>query len=262
MLPVFSKAFVGVRYTYTHFNTDSSSQFSRDYFHSTELWGGYNFGRLQVMAFVPYLSIHKRSDDGDVNTSGMGDIILLGNYQLYSTPDTMAWRQTFWLGGGVKLPTGQSMIAMDDPEFNVGEFTGTPGTGSIDYLLTANHQITFGNGGVVSNLTYRVNSTNDQQFRYGNRTYFSSSYFHSWIYGTLTFRPSLGVNLVLNTANRFQDQKVENSDGYVFTGMAGVNVQRNKIGLAINAFQPLSQDIYRGLTQLKERVSVALTYSF
>jgi len=70
LLPTFSKAFLSVRYSYSHFNTDSTSQYSRDYFHTTELWGGYNLGKIQVIAFVPYVSIHKLSDDGDSNDEG------------------------------------------------------------------------------------------------------------------------------------------------------------------------------------------------
>src|SRR5271170_6250708 len=84
VLPTYSNAFFGIRYTYSHFKTDSGSQYSRDYFHTTELWGGYKVGKFMVMAFVPYISIHKLSDDGDINSSGLGDITLLGNYQVYS----------------------------------------------------------------------------------------------------------------------------------------------------------------------------------
>jgi hypothetical protein len=267
LLPTFSKAFVGVRYSYAHFQTDSSSQFSRDYFHTTEIWGGYNFGKVQVMAFVPYLSIHKLSDDGVINSSGIGDITLLGSYQLFSK--TKAGSETkasvtnsLWIGGGIKLHSGQSEVDVQNADFTIGDFSGTPGTGSTDYLLNANHNLFFGNNGIVTNLAYRINTENAQQFQYGNRLYVNTAYFHSWNAGLFVIRPSLGVNFVTNASNQFQGHAIDNSSGYILSGMAGINVQKGKIGLMINESLPLAQDIYKGLTQFKERASIALTYSF
>jgi hypothetical protein len=263
VLPTFSNAFIGVRYTYAHFKTDSSSQFSRDYFHTTEIWGGYRMGKFQVMAFVPYLSIHKLSDDGDVNSTGIGDITVLGNYQVLSkTNSSSTFSNVLWLGGGIKFATGQSKVDTEDPGFTVGDFSSTPGTGSTDYLLNANHNLLFGKNGLVTNLTYRINTKNEMEFQYGNRIYLNTAFFHSINAGQWVVRPTVGLNLVKNSANKFQSQKVSGSDGYILNGMAGVNVQKGKVGLLVNGFLPLSQDIYHGLTQSKERISLALTYSF
>jgi hypothetical protein len=267
ILPTFSKAFVSVRYSYSHFKTDSSSQFSRDYFHTTELWGGYNFGKFQVMTFVPYLTIHKLSDDGDVNSSGLGDITVLGNYQVFSKTKNGAETKSaitniLWLGGGIKLPTGLSTVNVSNLSFTVGDFSATPGTGSTDYIINAMHNLMTGNNGLVTNVAYRVNTVNLQQFQYGNRIYLSTAYFHSYAAGSVIIRPTLGVNLVVNKANHYQGLEVAGSSGYLLNGMAGVNLQKGKVGLLLNAFLPLSQDFYHGLTQFKERESVALSYSF
>ena len=267
ILPTFSKAFVSVRYSYFHFKTDSGSQYSRDYFHTTELWGGYNFGKVQVMAFVPYLSIHKSGDDGSVNTRGLGDITLLGDYQIFSktkngSETKRSISNTLWLGGGIKLPTGKSTVDVDDLEFTVGDFTATTGTGSTDFIFNAMHNLIIGNNGIVTNFAYRVNTINPQQFQYGNRIYFSTSYFRSIAAGAMVIRPTLGINLLVNSANRYQGVEVVDSDGYLVSGMVGVNLQKGKVGLLINALLPISQDFYHGLTQAKDRESIALTYSF
>ena len=267
LLPTFSKAFLSVRYTYTHFKTDSSSQYSRDYFHTTELGAGYNAGQFQVMAWVPYLSIHKRSDDGDVNTNGLGDITVLGNYPIFSmttngTQTKSSITHILRLGGGIKLPTGQSTVDVTNLGFTVGDFSATPGTGSTDFIVHAIHHLIIGNNGMVTNAAYRVNTVNPQQFQYGNRIYVSTAYFHSFSAGSLIIRPSIGANLVVNEANRYRGQEVKGSNGYLATAMGGVNLQKGKVGFFLNAFLPLSQDFYHGLTQCKERESVGLTYSF
>jgi hypothetical protein len=67
LLPNFNKAFVGFRYSYSGFKSrvkNEPSEFSRDNFQTMELWGGYNFKKLQVMTFVPYVMSRKVSDDG------------------------------------------------------------------------------------------------------------------------------------------------------------------------------------------------------
>lgn len=263
VLPTFSNAFFGVRYTYAHFKTDSSSQFSRDYFHTTEIWGGYKIGKFQVMAFVPYLSIHKLSDDGDVNSTGLGDITLLGNYQVFSKANSDSkFTNALWLGGGIKFATGQSSVDISDPGFTVGDFSSTPGTGSTDYLLNANHNLLFGKNGLVTNLAYRINTKNEVDFQYGNRIYVNTAFFHSLNAGQVALRPTVGLNLVENAMNKFQGQEISGSGGYVLSGMAGLNVQKGNVGILVNGFLPFAQDIYHGLTQAKGRASVALTYSF
>lgn len=267
VLPTFSNAFFGIRYSYSHFKTDSGSQYSRDYFHTTELWGGFKRGKFQVMAFVPYIAIHKLSDDGIVNTSGLGDITVLANYELYSHATKLSDGKPYlsnalWIGGGIKLPTGKSLVNVDDPDFTVGGFTDTPGTGSTDYLLNINHNLLFGDNGIVTNAAYKINTENSQHYRYGNRFFLNTAYFHTWTVGKFTFRPSAGLNLVMNAANHYQKQEVQYSAGYILNATGGVNVQVKKVGLLLNGFAPLSQDLFHGLTVAKERLSIAMTFSF
>ncbi|MBS1508311.1 MAG: hypothetical protein JSS79_16850 [Bacteroidetes bacterium] len=269
LLPTYSKGFVGTRYTYSQFNSSSAdgSQFSRDYFHSMEIWGGYQVGKVQIMAFIPFIRTHKISDDGVVNTSGIGDIILLGNYKLFThtsavRPSGRVWSNNLMIGGGIKLHTGESKIDTSDPAFTVGDFSSMPGTGSTDYLINATHNLLTGNDGLVTNATYRINTTNMQDYKFGNRVYINMAYFHSWSAGFFTIRPSVGVNLISNSANSYQRQEVSGSAGYVLSGLAGVNIQRGKIGLAANGFLPVAQNLFEGQTRFQVRGSVALLVSF
>jgi hypothetical protein len=266
-LPTFSNAFIGARYSYTDFKTDSGSQFSRDYFHTTEIWGGYRHGKWQGLLFVPFISIHKTGDDGAIDQSGLGDITLLVNYELFSriqpaTNDTKYFANTIYVGGGVKLPTGHSNVEVGDPDFTIGDFTNTPGTGSTDYLLNINHNLFFGANGLVTNVAYKINTTNSQGYRYGNRFYFNTSFFHSWTLGGVTVSPSAGVNLVKNGSNYFQGQEVQYSPGYLVNGMVGANLQWKKVGLILNGFMPVSQKLFEGLTQAQARLQAAVTFSF
>src|SRR6185312_5829156 len=79
ILPTFRKGFFGVRYSSSRFTSRISTdagEFSHDYYKVTELWGGYNFKKFQVMAFLPYLFNRKESDDGITASNGFGDMMV------------------------------------------------------------------------------------------------------------------------------------------------------------------------------------------
>lgn len=267
LLPTYQKAFAGVRYTYTHFNTLSAdgTQFSHDYFHTTEIWGGYQKGKVQIMAFIPYITTHKSSDDGVINNAGLGDVLVLTNYQIFSFTEPKndkAYNHTLWVGGGIKLKTGDSKVDVNDPAFTVGDFTSTPGTGSTDFLINAAHNLVMGNNGVVTNLAYRINGANNQQFQYGNRIYLNAAYFHSWPVGQLVFRPQIGLNVVINETNRYQGQEIVGSEGHVLSGNLGLNLQWGEVGFLVNGFMPVAQNLFDHQTKFESRAMLAVTYSF
>jgi len=60
-----------------------------------ELWGGYNFKKIQVMAFLPYVISRKESDDGITNSNGIGDLMILVNYKIYNSMSLSKRRKDF-----------------------------------------------------------------------------------------------------------------------------------------------------------------------
>ncbi len=270
ILPYFSKGFAGVRYTYSQYHSqmkDNPSQFSHDYFHSTELWGGIQLNKWQLMAFVPYIQSSKVGDDATMNSSGIGDVSLLANHLFTSTTwlsknERTTFRNEIWAGGGVKLPTGNVNVDQLNPDFNVGDFNSQPGTGSVDYLMNLTHNLTFNNSGIVSNFTYRVNTSNAQGFKYGNRFYASAIYFHTFGKSELKIRPNAGASLQSNAANYFNANIVDGSNGYILSAVAGVNLVHGKWGMMLQGFAPLSQNTNSGQTNLQGKAVVGLTYSF
>lgn len=269
ILPTFNKGFLGLRYSSSKFasrlSTDAS-QYSHDYYKVTELWGGYNFKRLQVMAFVPYLFNRKESDDGTSSFNGLGDLMILVNYNVLrasslSKDETTTIRNEIYVGGGIKLPTGANRVDVSNQDFNVGDFNSLPGTGSVDYLINLTHNFMWNRSGVVTNLAYRINGTNHQDYKFGNRAYINSAYYYTLTAKTVKIKPSVGVNYQHNVVNTYAGSEVENSNGYNLNATAGVNLLYGKIGFNATVFIPVKQDMYAGQTNLSLRSSVGLTYS-
>ena len=269
LLPNFKKYFVGLRYSTAHYNShlvSDATQFSNDYYKSTELWGGYQFKNVQLMAFLPYLHSTKISDDGQVDFNGLGDAIIMANYRTWSRMSindsmTRTIKHELWLGGGIKLPTGASRIDVSQSDFNIGDFNSLPGTGSIDYLLNATHNLLWNNSGIVTNATYRLNTTNSQNYRFGNRVYLSSSFFQTFTIKSVKVRPMVGISYLENSANTYDGSRLEGSSGYSFNGLTGINIIFKKLGIIANTYLPISQEMYHGQTKLQSKTTLGLTFS-
>jgi len=232
-----------------------------------ELWGGYNFKRLQVMTFMPYVISHKESDDGFTKSQGIGDWMVLVNYKVVSSTalsknEKASIRHEIYVGGGIKLPTGLNQVNTSDPGFNIGDFNSQAGTGSVDYILNASHNLLWNKGGIVTNVAYRMNTSNEQKYKFGNRSYVSSSYYYSIIKSKTKILPNAGISFQSNNINTFNGVKVEDSNGYTLNSTVGLNILRNKIGFNAIAFIPLTQNNYDGQTKLKSRILLGVTYSF
>ncbi len=270
LLPNFTKGFIGYRYTTSQFNSvlrTDATQFSHDYYKTMEVWGGYNFGKFQVMAFMPYVFSRKVSDDGVTTSNGAGDLLQLVNYRIISSTslskdERVSLRHDLFLGGGIKLPTGINRVDTGNPNFNIGDFNSQAGTGSVDYLFNLTHNMMWNRSGIVTNVAYRINSANRQGYEFGNRTYVNTAYYYTFTTWNVKIKPNAGVSYQSNAINKFQGAVVKDSNGYNLNFTAGVNVLRNKIGFNAMAFVPVAQNIYDGQTRLQSRILLGLTYSF
>ena len=268
LLPQFKSHFIGLRYHYNKFNTrlvNDPSQYSKDFYQSVELWGGWNISKhFQLLALVPVNFNHQESDEGVTNLKGLGDAVLLMNYKVIDinskTSNGKNVNQQLWVGAGLKLPTGKFEIEANDPDV-ASKANMQLGSGTTDILLNGMYNVRVGKLGVTTQANYKISGTNKDEFRFGNK--FSASSFIS--YGlnakTATISPNFGL-LFENTAeSKLQSSKVDLTGGSLLQGALGIEFGFNKISFGFNTQLPLAQNFAENQTKQKVKGMVHVTFA-
>ncbi len=267
IMPHFNGKFIGLRYQFHHFRTrlnDDPSQFSNDFYQTAELWGGWNIKpRLQALVFLPYNFNHQVSDEGTVNLHGFGDIALLLNYKLVdinSKDGKKNISHELWIGGGLKLPTGKFEI--EDGSVDVAAIANTQrGSGSVDYLLNTMYNFRSGKWGVTTNASYKINSTNKDHYRFGNKFSANSFVYYSIRSKNTFISPNAGLLFEHNEASQLSSAKVDLTGGSLLQAAGGMEFSFNKVSVGFNVQVPVSQNFAEGQTESRLKGMVHITFA-
>lgn len=274
ILPDFKKRFIGLRYQYkslrSHLGPGGTTSYltTSETYQTAELWGGWNIGRkFRILSFVP-VNFNSRENQGQTrNRSGLGDIAVVGYYQLLNTQNTNNNNklivQSLWIGAGIKIPTGQ----YEPTERKENEDTPNNfqlGTASTDFSVHLMYDVRIMDFGVNVNLSYKMNTPNKYQYQYGNK--FSSNilaYYKFRLNDNVSVGPNAGI--LYETAVKDKENKkytIDQSGGYSLMGTAGAEASFNRISAGIN-FQPvISQHLANMQIKAGNRAMIHVTYLF
>ena len=131
----------------------------------------------------------------------------------------------------------------------------------MDFLLNGLYTISVGNFGVNASATYKINTTNHDQYRYGNK--FSSTCIGYYKIGIKqhTISPNIGIGYESVSNNLLNGAKVQYTGSHVTTALAGVEFGFNKIGVGMNVQLPMQQNFAEGQTQLRVKAMAHLTFA-
>jgi hypothetical protein len=276
LLPTYKSQFIGIRYSYAHYEThltDAPDQFSHDHYHQMEIYGGVTLGKhWQLLGFIPYHFNHQITDDGIVDRNGLGDVSVLANYKLWSSSklnkNNSSFSQEFWLGAGLKLPTGKyavnfsdsSAVELDDL---LGDVNSQMGTGSTDIIFNMMYNIHMGMFGINTAANYKVNTINNSHFKYGDRLSLNSfAYYQVKTGKRIYMAPNVGLLYQYIMPNHLATSKVAETGGHVALASAGLDINLGKITVGTNVQLPFAQEYAHGQTVEKVNGLMHLTYTF
>jgi hypothetical protein len=178
--------------------------------------GIYSFkNHISIIAAIPY-SIRNGRDNYNsslVHTTGIGDISILGRYNIL---EKHVRYSTFMLAfqGGIKLPSGKA-----EEKTSTGELIDPhlqTGTGSTDFLLGTNFLYAIKRFALTTNLLYGIKTRGRNGYRFGNDLNYDIAARYR------IFQTDIGENMVLLNAGFSGEYKgKESQDGITIDNSGG-----------------------------------------
>lgn len=252
------------RYYQTHFNENGEEMNNREYYNTISFSAQYSpLNNLQLMVVVPFQSNRQVGHEGNKSLNRPGDIYFLANYKLIDRVSENHIRHTLLAGAGVKFATGTYHFD-EDNEKDVANSNFQAGTGSTDYLINAFYSMRNGKIVLNSGINYKINTTNKQGYKFGNRMQSVTQLKYVKELGNYSFTPGIGISAEIMQQDKLNKTKIEDNKtgGYTVQSLAGVDVNTKKWALGVLYSIPVKQDLANG--QIKERagLTVHLGYSF
>lgn len=271
ILPEFRSHIFGVRYRYnsmlTHVGVGGSNTYltTKENYHITEAWAGWNFGtRFRTMIVVPY-AISTRHNQGNTETkNGLGDISVSGFYEILNSRKTTSGSkmliQTLWLGGGIKLPSGNYNAEDKATGNNANLFQS--GTGSTDFNFTMMYDIRLQDAGLNISSNYKINTINKEQYQYGNKLNLAAqAYYKFRVDDKFTIAPNTGLQYEKSQQDNDAGFTVSLSGGTLLSGTIGTEISFNKTAMGFNFQAPLTQNLASGIIKAKNRMMVHFAFT-
>jgi hypothetical protein len=261
-LPNSDYHFIGLTYRARTYSTEHPKLFASEAtvsgtntFHTAEVWGRYQLNsRTQLMAFLPVHIKNITDTENTYDINGLGDASLLANYVIVKKTN-LRW----FVGGGVKLPTGKSNVEVNNqvvPNLQTG-------SGSIDGLFTTNLTYLKGNWGLNTETNITITTTNKNDYKYGNQADASIAFLHKQKKGKVMYVPQLGVNY---TKTKKDVSSVKNDITEKYSGAdvvsipIGLDLYRGSLGLRLNCKIPLLSTVSEGYVIPKVNAQAQLIF--
>lgn len=272
LLPDFNQQVVGIRYRgnalQTHLNHQGErSVLTRDeLYHTLEVWGGITIkDKMRILAYVPYNFNIQMEDGIKEQQSGIGDPAIQGFYRLLRKTKTTDKNQLmvneFWLGGGVKLPFGkyEQQTSVEEQGVNLFQL----GTGSLDFLITGMYDLRIQDFGVHLNASYKLNTTNRDQYYYGNRISATVQAYRKFrLNSNWMIAPNLGVGTEYSSKDFDHGYSILASGGHAVFGVIGTEINFKKMAIGGQYQFPFYQKMANNTVKIDHKWMMHLSYTF
>ncbi len=268
LMPQSNKSIIGVRYQNLNFVAHPESHVLRteETFHVSELYVRFfPIKRVQVMAFMPYRFSKQVTTSETKKQKGLGDATLLVNYNIINSfmdsESDAKFSHTLLFGGGVKLPSGKfkydenNVADVANPNFQLG-------TGTTDFILNAFYTINKEQWGLATNVSRKFNTTNSDNYRFGDQLYGTIDLYRSFTIKTLTITPNVGLYAENSDLGKRNNIEILETGGKLLNGTVGLSFFTNRWTLGLSAQKPISQKLSAGFVEAKSRGMIQLGWIF
>lgn len=253
LLPTMRQHFVGLQYQYRGFESvhpalteNKAPEYSEESYNTMQLWGRYNVSdRIQVFAFVPYVSNMQSKAGSEVYTSGIGDVSALVNVAVIRGKKE-DWNGYLLAGGGIKAPTGEYANGVADRN---GLPNMQPGTGTWDFVVNANYTLRHKQWGINAEASYTFTGVATDEYKYGNRLSSGISLFRGLGKNGFSVLPMAGLRyeFALHDYDNYSRKWLnEQTGGYHLFGNLGVQAYYKRIGLQLSYLKSVTQNFAAG----------------
>lgn len=238
--------------------------------------------RWQLNGSISFSDNYIKQNDSIVdNVGGIGDLKLLVRYTLVNTKQqedssSNDFTHRLNLGAGISLPTGSynkySVVGFVT-EFKPNSIIGSPemeldphiqaGTGSFGYIGLIEYQLRYNIVGFNTNLSYQINSTNNNNFRLSNRFNVNGSlFFIAKLSDKVKLMPNIGIAYEISDYDLIEGESYINSGGEAAFLNQGMTAFIGNMSLSFNFFQPVIQKMHGSQPLNNRRFITQLTYYF
>jgi hypothetical protein len=222
----------------------------------------YPHPKVFIMASLPLNHISFFVNDmKKENLTGLGDGLLMAGYQVAKEHKQFKsgdYKQRLILNGGVKVPTGAWRKLDADSTWNPDRQMGT---GSVDFIVGATYFFKRKSFGFNLDGSYKINTANRKQFRFGNTFNADLSGFYLKQVRRVTMVPNVGMQMETSATSTWYGRKYfEPSGGTIMLASAGMDLYYRNFGFNIEYFHPLVNRLNGVQMESKVRLQVGLRY--
>lgn len=256
----------------------------KEAYNSYDLVANFYLGtKFQLNSSISFSDNYVYEDDSITNTvGGIGDLNLILKYQIYNsiekedTSNKKAIVQRISAGFGVSLPTGnynKTSVVGFQTDFEANTIIGTPemeldphlqaGTGSFGYLFMLEYLISYKGFGLNSNVSYKINSTNKNEFKFADRFNANVALFYLFnIKNKIKIMPITGLSYEYSERDTQNNKPFIGSGGDALFLNYGLNLFINKLGLEFTYYHPTKEYLKDVQPLNKRRLISQITYYF
>lgn len=230
-----------------------------EYYNTTELLGKFFVtDRFQLITNIGYAK-NWITENGvvTIDKQGIGDLMLLGRYQVYNTlmDSTNRFVHRILTGGGIKLPLGIYKPENDEAY----DAYIMPGTGSLDFITSFGYLARYQKLGINLDVNYMINTENSLYFKFADRVNTTLNFFYQLKIKHFSIIPAVGVYYERANRDIESGERVNGSGGEVYFLNTGMDLYYKKIALNVLYQNPTAERLNDLQTPNKSRWTLGFT---